>query len=290
MWSSAVSETVKRFLAVNCSDAEHPDSSVETEIRVPLTAKQYHVLRERLVREFAVAAQTDTAIACFSNNRRALYSKDGDMQAEVKTVLHSKVLPVKRTKAVIVQSLEKKLSEEEGHSLFESAFPQTFSPEKFKQSVRFLGHFTTETQVPYSEIQQFVETHADQLIWVPLFSDRHKQTFTNRAGSLSIKNIDVALPSGSIVLIKEANDERDSAVKIGAVEEAILVRYRTRISFTNKAHDLSLNVTIDLNRTKEVRPNTGQTKTVYSVEIEFLPGIVSAEAILPITERVFSYL
>ena len=48
---------------------------------------------------------------------------------------------------------------------------------------------------------------------------------------------------------------------------------------------------IDLNETQEVKPFTGQTRRLYSVEIEPISSaVVSADALLLGLERVFSVL
>jgi hypothetical protein len=311
MLSPAVREAVRDFVVTGSKDANPANSEIETEIRVSLSPAQYKSLRSGLQREFVKVPtqQTQqTKVVHFPGNRRLLCTDTGEMSAEVKTILSSRVLPLKAKgfRAVIVRSMEQSLSDEETTQLFNAVGNEVDAvgknqisfPSSFK-SVRFLGHFNAPelTAVGYTQIQQFVESNPEQLQWLPLpFQNETspERTFTNRAATLDISGQRVPVPAGSVVLVQETTPSNPAKpTKLAKPERPLLIRWRTRSSFVNAGESKS-KVRIDLNQTQEVQPLTGQTRRLYTVEIELLSSVAedrtSTAALLLGLERVFSVL
>lgn len=307
MLSPAVREAVRNFV-VTGKDANTSNSAIETEIRVSLSPAQYKSLRnglsQQLDKGFRQLTQLTqrTKVVHFTGNRRLMQCSDtGKMSAEVKTVLSSCVLPVKVKgfRAAIFRSMEQSLSDEEATQLAYVADAagnhkiQTSFPAFFKY-VRFLGHFNAPelTAVGYTQIQQFVESNPQKLHWMPLpFQNETSpdRTFTNRAATLDISGQRVPVPAGSVVLVQETTPSNPS--NPAKPERPLLVRWRTRTSFVNTEQRKS-KFRIDLNETQEVKPLTGQTRRLFTVEIELLSVAdrTSADALLLGLERVFSVL
>ena len=281
MLSPAVREAVRDFVVTvqRCQPSKPSKLSKlsnRNRDRVSLSPAQYKSLRNGLsqqldtgFRQLTQLTQLTqrTKVVHFSGNRRLLQCGDtGKMSAEVKTILSSRVLPVKAKgfRAAIFRSVEQSLSDEKATQLavvvdaadntadgvgkIQTSFPASF------KYVRFLGHFNAPelTAVGYTQIQQFVESNPQKLHWVPLpFQNETspERTFTNRAATLDISGQRVPVPAGSVVLVQEVQETTPS--NPAKPERPLLIRWRTRASFVNTGQSKS-KFRIDLNEIQEV--------------------------------------